>query len=516
MNARQAARVAIVSICMLGIASAPLLAVQGPAEEEIAPRPSYKDVYCAGFVSSSKIDSPLTIIAGEDAVGRLTYQQDDFVYLSQGSRDGVQVGQEYLVVRRVKDPSRIEAFGRQNGILRRIGTLYADIGRVRVHVVHETTATARIVHVCDAMQNGDQLVPYQERPTADFRENGAFDRFAPFAGGAEGTVVAARDFPALIGRGDAIYVNLGTNQGVKVGDYYRVFRYATGTTYEGAKRMGKVRQSGYSGQGINYHPTSRTDLPREALGEAMVVWVDQDSSTAMITYSVREIHPGDYVEVQPPAPPVASLMAEPKQIVRGQSALLSWTTGNTTAREIGPGVGPVAKKGTTRVSPAQTTTYSLSVSGPGGSTQASATVTVVEPPPPPPPPPTPQPPPPPAPELTPDELFAQNVQDIFFDYNSTNIRPEARAALEHAAQFLIAYPDIRVVIEGHCDERGGIDYNRRLGQHRAEAARDVLVSLGVEAGRISLISYGKERPFCTESSEEPCRQLNRRAHFLRQ
>jgi len=222
---------------MVGIASAPLLAVQGPAEEELTPRPSYKDVYCAGFVSSSKIVSPLTIIAGEDAVGRLTYQQDDFVYLSQGSRDGVQVGQEYLVVRPMKDPSRIQAFGGQKRILRRIGTVYADVGRVRVHVAHETTATARIVHVCDAVQNGDLLVPYQERPTADFRENGGFDRFAPFAGGEEGMVVAARDFPALIGRGDAIYVNLGTNQGVKVGDYYRVFRYATGTLYEGANPL---------------------------------------------------------------------------------------------------------------------------------------------------------------------------------------------------------------------------------------------------------------------------------------
>ncbi|MBI4462652.1 MAG: OmpA family protein [Acidobacteria bacterium] len=510
----------LVAVVLLASALLPVSASaqEVPAEtQEYQPplRPSYKDVYCAGFVSSTRLPTSLTVIAAEDAIGRMTYGQGEFVYLSQGGNGGVQVGQEYLVVRPVRDPTKIQSFRPQNRILGNIGTLYHDVGRVRVHVVHETTATAEIVHTCDPMQNTDILIPFQERPVPDYREAVQFDRFAPFSGGAVATVVAARDFPTLIGTGDAIYINLGTGQGVKVGDYFRIFRYGTGTRYEGAKRGGKARQPGYREQNIGYLPTRRDDLPREALGEAMVVWVDAESATALVTGSVREIHPGDYVELQPPALPVASLVIEPRSIVRGQSAVLSWATGNSTDREISPEIGPVDRRGTRRISPSETTTYRLAASGPGGATEATATLTVVEPPPPPPPPPEPE-PLPVQPEVSLDDLFAQNVQDIFFDFDSSNIRPEARAALEQAAQFLNAYADVRVLIEGHCDEIGTPAYNRRLGEHRTAAARDVLVSLGVDPGRISTVSYGKERPFCTESAEEACRQLNRRGHFVRQ
>lgn len=487
-------------------------------------RPSYKDVYCAGFVSSTRIEPTLTIIAGEEAIGRIIYAQEDYVYISRGGNGGVQVGQEYLVVRLAGDPTRVKSFKEQDSILSNIGHLYQDVGRVRIHVTHETTATAHIVHVCDAMQNGDILIPLQERPVPDYKAGATYDRFAPFSGGPLAMVVAARDFPALVGTGDTIYINLGTNQNVKVGDYFRIFRYGTGTKYEGAKRGAMGATRGYKGQGVNFDPTSRKDVPREALGEAMVVWVDKDSSTAIITFTVSEVHPGDYVELQPPAPPTASLTIEPRTITRGQSAVLSWSTGNATEREVAPGIGSVDREGTRRVSPNQTTTYRISATGPGGSTEAQATLAVVEPPPPPPPPspraaeqepgPAPAPTAPSGPSL--DELFAQNVQDIFFAFNSSHITPEARAMLERAAQFLNAYPEVRVLTGGHADEIGSPEYNRQLGLHRGNAARDVLVSLGVDPSRISVISHGEDSPFCTQSSEEACRKLNRRAHFLRQ
>lgn len=518
-------RARLLSLVAVGVALAPLTALAqepaaGPQVYQGGLRPSYKDVYCAGFVSSTPLTSPLTIIAGEDTVGRIMYGQHEYVYLSQGSNGGVQAGQEYIVLRRVKDATKLQSFETQNRLLHQMGTVYQDVGRVRVHVAHETTATAHIVHVCDALQNGDFLVPFRERAVPDYQLERSFDRFAPFSGRAVATVVAARDFPALVGTGDTIYINLGTSQGVKVGDYVRLFRPATGTRYEGGKRGALGTRQGYEGQGVNYSPTKRTDLPREALGEAMIILVDANAATAVITYSVGEIHPGDYVELQPPAPPKASLSVEPRSIVRGQSAVLSWTTANSTEREVSPEVGGVDRAGTTRVAPAQTTTYRLTASGAGGSAEATTTLTVVAPPPPPPPParvPEAEPraaPAPAGPAL--DELFAQNVQDFFFDFNSSNIRPEARAALERTAQFLKAYPQVRVLIGGHCDEIGTADYNQRLGEHRAEAAKDVLVSLGVDASRISTVSHGKEKPFCTESAQEACRQLNRRAHLLQQ
>ena len=94
------------------------------------------------------------------------------------------------------------------------------------------------------------------------------------------------------------------------------------------------------------------------------------------------------------------------------------------------------------------------------------------------------------------------------------VMSEAAAVLQRTAEFLLAYPEALILIEGHCDEVGTDDYNLRLGTRRAEAARDHLVSLGVSPERLQTVSVGKQQPFCTESSDEPCRQLNRRAHFV--
>jgi peptidoglycan-associated lipoprotein len=172
---------------------------------------------------------------------------------------------------------------------------------------------------------------------------------------------------------------------------------------------------------------------------------------------------------------------------------------------LAPGIGNVAPQGTTTASPTDSVTYTLTATGPGGTAEASARVTVTPPPPPPPPPP---------PQPTIDELFSRNVKDAYFDYDKADIRPDARDALSQTAQFLRSYPDVRVTIEGHCDERGSTEYNLALGDRRAQAAKDFLVSLGVTADRVDTVSYGKERPVCTDSNEA-CWQQNRRGHFIR-
>jgi peptidoglycan-associated lipoprotein len=171
---------------------------------------------------------------------------------------------------------------------------------------------------------------------------------------------------------------------------------------------------------------------------------------------------------------------------------------------IDPGVGKVAVEGSTPVTPTESTTYVATANGPGGTATANARVTVtggaaVV-----------------APSGTPagiSELFEQNVRDAFFDFNKADIRPDARDALTKDAEFLRSYPTVHVTIEGHCDERGSTEYNLGLGQRRAQAAKNYLVSLGISADRIDTVSWGKERPFCTESNED-CWQQNRRAHFV--
>ncbi|HEY7679061.1 MAG TPA: peptidoglycan-associated lipoprotein Pal [Terriglobia bacterium] len=109
--------------------------------------------------------------------------------------------------------------------------------------------------------------------------------------------------------------------------------------------------------------------------------------------------------------------------------------------------------------------------------------------------------------------FGREVSDAFFDFDKADIRPDGREALTRTANFLRANPNVNIQIEGHCDERGSVAYNLGLGDRRSNSARDFLVSMGISGNRITTISYGKERPFCT-SSDESCWQQNRRAHMV--
>jgi peptidoglycan-associated lipoprotein len=113
-----------------------------------------------------------------------------------------------------------------------------------------------------------------------------------------------------------------------------------------------------------------------------------------------------------------------------------------------------------------------------------------------------------------DELFLKEVRDAYFDYDSAQIRPDARQALQKTADFLKGYPNTRVTIEGHCDERGSTEYNLALGTNRADSVKNALIQAGVSGDRVKTITMGKEKPFCTESNES-CWQQNRRGHFVR-
>ncbi|MBV9622757.1 MAG: peptidoglycan-associated lipoprotein Pal [Acidobacteria bacterium] len=209
----------------------------------------------------------------------------------------------------------------------------------------------------------------------------------------------------------------------------------------------------------------------------------------------------------PPPPaasaPTASLTANPETIDRGQSSTLTWQTANATDVSI-EGVGAVQASGSQSVTPTESTTYTLSAHGPGGTQSATARVTVNAPPPPTPTPQT---------NLTEEQMFAQNVKDIYFDYDKADIRPDQQASLQADAAFLQQHPTMPLTIEGHCDERGSTEYNLALGDNRASAVKNALAAAGVSGDRMKTVSYGKEKPFCTESTEA-CWQQNRRGHFV--
>jgi peptidoglycan-associated lipoprotein len=209
-------------------------------------------------------------------------------------------------------------------------------------------------------------------------------------------------------------------------------------------------------------------------------------------------------ETAPPvsAPaPSAQISATPVVISAGDQVVLSWRTTDATSTSI-DGLGDVPSSGVKTVTPTASTSYHLVATGPGGTADATAHVTVNS-----------------APavnvptsSMSAEEEFKAHVQDAFFDYDTYDIRNDAQTVLAADASYLVSHPDIKFVIGGYCDERGSNEYNIALGQNRADAAKNALVTAGVAANRIRVVSYGKEKPFCSESTEE-CWQQNRRAGF---
>lgn len=220
----------------------------------------------------------------------------------------------------------------------------------------------------------------------------------------------------------------------------------------------------------------------------------------------KKKEPPPPVETAPPPTaampaPAAQITATPSVISAGDQVVLSWRTADATSISI-DGIGDVPSSGVRTVTPATSTSYHLVATGAGGTADATARVTVNS--------------PPavvvPTNTMSAEEEFKANVQDAFFDYDTYDIRGDAQAVLAKDASFLVSHPDIKVVIGGYCDERGSNEYNLALGQNRADAAKNALVTAGVATNRIRVVSYGKEKPFCSESTEE-CWQQNRRAGF---
>ncbi|MFY9662634.1 MAG: peptidoglycan-associated lipoprotein Pal [Terriglobales bacterium] len=205
----------------------------------------------------------------------------------------------------------------------------------------------------------------------------------------------------------------------------------------------------------------------------------------------------------PPAPapiaPTATLAANPSVVQQGQTSTLTWQTSNATDVTIAS-VGELTSSGSRSVTPTASTTYTLVAKGPGGTSQASASITVntpvasV------------------APSPTDEELFSKNVKDVFFDYDKYSIRSDELPTVQTDEAFLVHHPNVKVLVEGHCDDRGSEEYNIALGASRSESVKQSLVREGIPADRIRTVSYGKEKPFCHEENEQ-CWQQNRVGHF---
>jgi hypothetical protein len=274
----------------------PTTVVSSTQRHAEATSPDYSAVYCSGFITQNKVPADVRLISGDESNAKVVFATGDYVYISRGSAQGVHAGDRFSIVRPEKDPLEVQWFKWQDKLLKAMGTRYKDAGQVEITTVQPNVSIGMIKFSCDFLQRGDIAVPMTERPSPPYKPAEKFDRFAPVSGKSVGMLVAGVEFANSYGKNSTVYVNLGTNQGVREGDYLRVFRYE-GSTAETNRNFPDFQYSMY-GFGTTPIKYKWNDLPREVLGEGIVINVSGNASTIFLTYSRLEMYAGDYVEIE--------------------------------------------------------------------------------------------------------------------------------------------------------------------------------------------------------------------------
>ena len=268
--------------------------------------PTAADIYCAGFLTKDRVPDANYVNGGLQTPTSTKFEIGELVYLA-GS--GYQAGQLYSIVRELRDVNEYEIYPGQKKVLAAAGRPYGEIGRVRVVDTRSHSAIAQVEFSCDPINPGDVAVPFVERPPVVFHVPGHFDRFAPANGKLSGRIVLGKDFDGVMGTGMKLYMNMGSNQGVKVGDYFRVVRSYAATLQDPVDSLSfkaqtsedtQVRPPTFEAKGFtktkgpNIHVG---DLPRRAVGEVVVLNVTPTASSAMVVFALEDVYAGDSVEL---------------------------------------------------------------------------------------------------------------------------------------------------------------------------------------------------------------------------
>jgi hypothetical protein len=291
-------RAKLAAFCVSILASAGVCAAQTPAgTPNPSGQPDYSKVYCTGFVSDTKVPDDIRVISGEQSNYKIVFSRGDYVYMNRGAQQGVKPGDVLSIVRPDRDEAN-EWFYGQEKATKHMGIIYRDIGQIRIVNVQPETSIAEILFSCDYMQRGDVARPFVERPIPPFKEAAKFDIFAPANGKPVGRIVSAYDWHQTLADGIAAYVDIGASKGVKVGDYIRFFRYQT--TKDDVAATAGEHDLQYKVYGFGSAPKkySGKDLPRELLGEGIVLNVTKDAATVLVTYEREEAYTGDFAELE--------------------------------------------------------------------------------------------------------------------------------------------------------------------------------------------------------------------------
>ncbi len=271
--------------------------------------PTPIDLACAGFVSKQLVPNS-NFVAGDLYTPSDTKNSNGEVIYLAGK--GYEVGQKYTVVRELRDPNRYEIFAGQHTLLKSMGQPYSELARVRIIDTRSKMAIAEVETSCDPVNPGDYVVPYVEKPAITFHPPLRFDRFLPSNGKLTGRIAMAKDFDAEIGPGDKVYMNVGSNQGVKPGDYFRAVRSYEADLHDPVDSLSFKASTSEDTQAKQaaFEPNVFTktggpvihvrDLPRRSVGEVVVISTTPTTSTGMVVFAMESVHLGDGVELDQP------------------------------------------------------------------------------------------------------------------------------------------------------------------------------------------------------------------------
>lgn len=269
--------------------------------------PSYADLYCAGFISKNLVPNANYVSGGLQTPNTTKFVKGDIVYLA-GS--GYQPGQQYEIVRELRDLNKFEMYPGMEALVKATGQPYAELGRVKILDTRQHNAVAEVEYSCDTMLPGDVAIPFAEKPTVSYHAPEKFDRFAPPSNRLKGRIVLAKDFDAILGTGAKVYMNVGANQGVKVGDYFRAVRaYSADLTdpvdsLSFKATIGEDTQKKPPSWGHHFGEKAEgpvinvNDLPHRAVGQVVVIGVTPTTATGMVTFALEDVHIGDGVELE--------------------------------------------------------------------------------------------------------------------------------------------------------------------------------------------------------------------------
>lgn len=457
--------------------------------------PTPADLYCSGFITTQHVPDSRFVMAGYNSPDQTRFAGPvDTVFIH--GKD-LKEGERYEILRHVKDPNHYEFYPGEQAAIHNAGEPYFEIGYVRIIEVQNQTGIAKPELSCSDIVPGDIAVPFEERQAPSFRAV-TLKRFAPPNGKTQGRIIMANDFDSFVGSKYKVYLNIGSDKGIKVGDYLRVTRTYSHTYHDSDAGLALKASAVEDTQADHYHLSSDelASLPRRTLGDMVVLTVHKKSATAMILTALEDIRVGDSVELMdvssapevkpvtpasletpPPAeptamnPPTISCTASPSTVRVGETAGISCEASSPDKRPIS--IAFVSNGGKLSASRNQAT-LDTTDTGPGPiavratafddrqlSAVAVTTVNVEAP--------------------TPPAPTAQKLTQLEFKPNSAYVDNRSKAILDDVALKMQQDPTSTVVLSGNTQD----PEPPRLAGQRADNAKTYLTkSKGIDGERI--------------------------------